>query len=224
MGHVAHGPLYSFADVPIVADLPADQILTREGPLRYRLDTLDPAGSIELVPFHQLHDSRYIVYWPVAEPSRVKERRADLVAADRDSLGLDRMTVDKVAFGEQQPESDHGFRGEDTAVAAAPDGRRSRATGASMAVTLKDPDHQGQGLRIGYRLTGGPAAVAVRLGGVLITEERWDGGTESFDIDYGLPESVRAQHADALDLEFTALDGLATPQITTVRLIRWAAP
>ncbi|MQM26262.1 beta-L-arabinofuranosidase domain-containing protein [Glycomyces albidus] len=224
MGHVARGPLYGFADVPIVADLPADEVLTRQGPLRYRLATADPAGEVELVPFHELHDSRYTVYWPVAEPSRTAQRRTELAAADRGSLALDRMTVDQVAFGEQQPESDHGFRGEATAVAVDPDGRRSRSTTASMAVTLKDPDRLGQSLRIGYRLAGGPAAVAVRVDGVLIAEARWEDGLESFDVDYGLPEAVRAQRAEALDLEFTALDGLPTPAITTVRLIRWITP
>ncbi|RRR98221.1 beta-L-arabinofuranosidase domain-containing protein [Glycomyces terrestris] len=223
MGHVAHGPLLGFADVPIVADLPADEVLEHEGPLRYRLAT--SAGAVELAPFFDLHDSRYTVYWPVAEPAGVQARRADLVAADRDSLNLDRTTVDKVAFGEQQPESDHGFRGRDTEVHVDGDGRRARATTASMAVTLSDPDHRGQGLRVGYRLTGAPAAVAVRLGGVLVAEERWDGGTESYDIDYGLPEALRAEpRPDALDLEITALDGRPTPAITTVRLIRWAAP
>ncbi|WP_112139077.1 beta-L-arabinofuranosidase domain-containing protein [Glycomyces dulcitolivorans] len=225
MGHVAHGPLLGFADTPVVADLAADQVLERQPALRYRLTTADPAGEVELVPFYRLHDSRYTVYWPVAEPSQVGERRAALVAADRDSLALDHLTVDKVAFGEQQPESDHAFRGTGTEVTADADGRRARSTTATMAVTLKDPDRRGHLLRIGYRLTGGPAAVAIRLGGVLVAEARWEDGTAAFDLDYGLPEALRAEpRADALDLEFTALDGLPTPAVTTARLIRWAAP
>ncbi|MCC3765329.1 glycoside hydrolase family 127 protein [Glycomyces sp. TRM65418] len=225
MGHVARGPLLGFADVPVVEDLPADEVLTREGPLRFRLATADPVGGVELVPFHDVHDSRYTIYWPVAEASRTHERRAALAAADRDSLALDAMTVDKVAFGEQQPESDHGFRGEATEVAVDGDGRRARRTAAAMAVTLKDPDRQGHLLRVGYRLEGGPAAVAVRLGGVLLAEERWDEGVGGFDCDYGLPGPLTEEpRAGELELEFTALDGRPTPGVTTVRLLRWAAP
>lgn len=224
MGHVAHGPLMSLGDVPIVPDLPAADVLEPEGPLRYRLATADPAGTVELEPFHGLHDARYTVYWPVAEPSRIAERRAALAAADRDSLALDRTTVDKVAFGEQQPESDHAFRGRDTQVHTTADGRRSRSTTASMAVTFKDPQTQAQGLRIGFRLDG-PAAVAIRLGGVLVAEERWDGGGEAFDLDYPVPGELAAEpRPAALDLELTALDGLPTPAVTTARLTRWAAP
>jgi DUF1680 family protein len=224
MGHVAHGPLRGLGDLPVVEDLPADAVLTREGPLRYRLATADPVGDVELVPFHEVHDSRYTLYWPVAEASHLDERRAALLAADQDSLLLDRMTVDKVAFGEQQPESDHGFRGEATDVTVDAAGRRARRTAAAMAVTLKDPERQAQGLRVGYRLEGGPAAVAVRLGGVLLAEERWDDGEGDLEFDYGLGSLATEPRADAFELEFTALDGRSTPPVTTVRLIRWTAP
>jgi DUF1680 family protein len=225
MGHVARGPLLGFGDLPVVEDLPADAVLTREGPLSYRLATADPAGSVELVPFHEIHDSRYTIYWPVADAAQVEERRAALIAADRDSLALDATTVDKVAFGEQQPESDHGFRGEDTEVSVDAEGRRSRRTAAAMAVTLKDTGHHAHLLRVGYRLAGGPAAVAVRLGGVLLAEERWEEGEGNLEFDYSLLGQLPNEpRADELELEFTALDGLSTPGVTTVRLIRWAAP
>lgn len=222
MGHVAYGPLQGLGDLPIVEDVPAGEVLTREGPLLYRLATADPVGSVELVPFHEIHDSRYTIYWPVAAASQVGERRAALIAADRDSLALDEMTVDKVAFGEQQPESDHGFRGEQTEVSVDADGRRSRRTAATMSVTLKDPEHRAQVLRVGYRLEGGPAAVAVRLGGVLLAEEHWEGGEEHLERDYSIPgELTNEPRADEFTLELTALSGRSTSGITTVRLIRW---
>jgi hypothetical protein len=221
MGHVAHGPLRGLGDLPVVADLPADAVLTREGPLRYRLATADPVGGVELVPFHEVHDSRYTIYWPVADTAHLDERRAALLAADQDSLELDRITVDKVAFGEQQPESDHAFRGEATDVTVDAAGRRARRTAASMTVTLNDPERQARGLRVGYRLEGGPAAVAVRLGGVLLAEERWDEGEGDLEFGYGLGDFADEPRPDALDLEFTALDGRPTPPVAMVRLVRW---
>jgi DUF1680 family protein len=218
MGHVALGPLHGLGDVPIIADDPAEAVLTREGPLHYRLATAEPAGEVELVPFHQIHDSRYTIYWPVADTAELEERRAALIAADSGSLALDERTVDKVAFGEQQPESDHGFRGNATETSVDADGRRSRRTAAAMSVTLKDPEHRAHMLRVGYRLEGGPASVAVRLGGVLLAEEHWEDAEGNFESDYSLAELTKA---DEFELEFTALAGHSTPGITTVRLIRW---
>ena len=44
-GHVAGGPLRPLADVPIVADAGAGDLLTETAPLRYRLRTADPDGG-----------------------------------------------------------------------------------------------------------------------------------------------------------------------------------
>ena len=221
MGHLAHGPLLGFADVPVVEDLDVDRVLTREGPLRFRLATADPVGEVELVPFYEVHDSRYTVYWPVADAADVGKRRAALAEADRGTLALDARTVDAIAFGEQQPESDHGYRGEETRVVVDAAGRRSRRTAASMSVTLRDSGHESRILRIGYRLDGGSASVAVRLNGTPIAVESWDGMEASFDLDYGLPGALTsAARTDELELEFTAVEGRETPGITTVRLLR----
>lgn len=224
MGHVARGPLLGFADLPVVADLPAGEVLTRVGPMRYRLATIDPVGEIDLVPFYEIHDSRYSVYWPVAERSAVSVRRAELVAADRESLALDTMTVDKIAFGEQQPESDHGFQGEETTVTVDLNGRRARSTTAAMAVTLKDEEGTGRLLRVGYRLGGDPAGVAIRIDGHLVAEETFAAGEEAFDVDYGLSDQITTAAVGVFQLEFEALNGLSTPGITTIRLIRWVSP
>lgn len=221
MGHVARGPLLGFADLPIVEDAPAEKVLTREGPLRYRLRFADPEGSVELVPFFEVHDSRYTVYRPVAAADETDRRRSELAAADRDSLALDAMTVDKVAFGEQQPESDHGFRGTGTEVSADAQGRRSRATAERMAVDLKDPERAGRVLRVAYRHQGAPTGVAVRMNGVLVAEAAWEDEQGAYEVDYGLPEALTAgPRATAYELEFTAPEGRPTPGIATVRLLR----
>lgn len=217
MGHVAHGPLRALADAPIVPDTAPEQSLKRDGPLRYRIEFADPAGAAELVPLYEVHDSRYTVYWPVAAADEVERRRAELVA-DRDLLALDARTVDKVALGEQQPESDHGFRGEATEVVIDAGGRRARTTAATMAVTLKDPDREGRLLRIGHRLTGSPTAVTVRLNGSVIATETWTDEQGDYDLDYALPHDLTA--SDEYELELTAPAENPTPPLTTVRLLR----
>ena len=45
-----------------------------------------PAHHVELEPFAGIHDSRYTVYWPVAEAS-VEARRSELRARDLEAHG-----------------------------------------------------------------------------------------------------------------------------------------
>ncbi|WP_158299961.1 beta-L-arabinofuranosidase domain-containing protein [Glycomyces paridis] len=215
MGHIAHGPLHGLADAPIVADLPASDVLERQGPLRYRLTTAD-SGPVDLLPFYELHDARYTVYWPVAESSRVSERRAELAAADRDSLALDALTIDKIAFGEQQPESDHAFTGTDSTVTVDPHGHRARTTTASITAVLNDPDHTARRLRIAYRLTDTPTALTVHLDNTLLAEESWPPGTAHLHIDYPLPPTS----APTRTLKLRATTPHPTPAITTAHLLR----
>jgi uncharacterized protein len=161
-----------------------------------------------------VHDSRYTLYWPVAAPDEVARRRTALVEADRGPLALDAATVDTVAFGEQQSETDHGFRGE-AAVALDAEGRRARTTTARMSVVLNDPEGAGRVLRIGFRHAGGSTGVTLRFNGIRIAEETWEDRHGDTELDYGLPQSLAA-----CTLEIAAPDGKATPGITTVRLLR----
>lgn len=81
-GHIAGGPLLPLADVPIVTDAAAADLLTGTAPLRYLLRTGDPAGIVELEPFAGIHDSRYTVYWPIAAAHSIAARRAELRTRD----------------------------------------------------------------------------------------------------------------------------------------------
>ena len=79
MGHVAAGSLQPMAATPVVADTQA--ISRRATPdVTAVLTVVDPAGrpaTVNLEPFHRMHDCRYTVYWPAGEPA---VRRAELRA------------------------------------------------------------------------------------------------------------------------------------------------
>lgn len=102
-GHVAAGHLLPLADVPIVTDAAAGDLLVETAPLRYRLETDDPNATVELEPFAGIHDSRCTVYWPVAAAGGSEARRAELRERDAE-LVLEGATIDPVALGEQHPE------------------------------------------------------------------------------------------------------------------------
>ena len=169
MGHVADGPLRPLEHLPVVlARSTADPAagLRRLAPdrLAFALDHVDarPGESVTLVPFAGIHDSRYTLYFPLAEPERLHERRAELRAADEAALALHDRTVDTVAAGEQQPESDHRFEGQDT-WSGLTDGRRWRAATGWWSYRLTDPDGTATALQVTHLADedAGPTRVLV---------------------------------------------------------------
>jgi len=205
MGHIAHGPLLPLADTPIVS---AGTAAHRRRDGRYEVDA---AGrTLVLEPFAGIHDERYTVYWPVADDDPAS-RRAELERLD-DGLGLDEATIDAVAFGEQQPESDHGFRGTATSVMTVGD-RRWRVTSGALEVRLAVAG--ARVLRVRYRQATAPTAVIVRLDDEVVATERLDAGEQSLEVDYGIPAGIAGGA-----LSFTAADDLSTPGIGMVRALR----
>ena len=59
------------------------------------------------MPFFELHDSRYMLYWLALSSKTYKEYIANLANEEKARMALEASTVDKVQPGEQQPDSDH---------------------------------------------------------------------------------------------------------------------
>jgi DUF1680 family protein len=64
-------------------------------------------SAIELMPFFELHDARYMMYWLALSEQSYKGYLADLARQEQERQALEARTVDKVQPGEQQPETDH---------------------------------------------------------------------------------------------------------------------
>ena len=61
----------------------------------------------ELMPFFELHDSRYMMYWLALSEDSYQGYLNNLAKQEKERQELEDRTVDKVQPGEQQPESDH---------------------------------------------------------------------------------------------------------------------
>ena len=99
-----------------VEDIAGDLVPVPGKPLHFTLKTrmenrpaLDPEHDItgELLPFFELHDARYMLYWLALSSDGYKEYIDNLAKEEKARMDLDAATVDKVQPGEQQPESDH---------------------------------------------------------------------------------------------------------------------
>jgi len=87
----------------------AEQLKPVEGkPLNFTLDVkMENPMPVNLKPFYQIHDKRYMMYWLALTNDGYKTYLDSLSNIEKEKLALEKRTVDYVATGEQQPESDH---------------------------------------------------------------------------------------------------------------------
>ena len=127
-GHIAAGPRWSLQNMPVIVghkDKVIEKIKKVEGkPLTFTLSGVYPENheGMVLQPFYQLHECRYMVYFPVISEQELADRLERLAQEEKERIALDAITADKVVCGEQQPESDHfvkmeaSFAGDDDGV------------------------------------------------------------------------------------------------------------
>jgi len=233
MAHSPSGPLVPLDKAPVllasVQDLPAH--LTADpasGPMRFRLnDIVEPAASKEglaLMPFFRLHDVRYQMYWQVTSREVFEERRARLAAEEAAKAERDANTLDRVAAGEQQPEVEHAFAGEESNSGNL-NGKRWRQ-GRSFQYTLSTKNEKAVVLSVTYY--GGDAGrpMEILANGVLLAKEELKAGApgEPVELKFPIPADVLAAAKDGnIVVKFQASVG-TTARIFETRLLKAAQP
>ena len=119
-GQYAGGKKLPINEAPILIndniETIADQITPIDGkPLHFALkikmentSQLSTFNSqLELQPFFEIHDSRYMIYWLALSEDSYKGYLDDLAKQEQERQALEASTIDKVQPGEQQPETDH---------------------------------------------------------------------------------------------------------------------
>lgn len=114
-GHIASGTKLPVYEAPIIVEddisAIADKLVPVEGkPLIFltsALNIVNNEDTLELEPFNQIHDSRYMMYWMTLSQSEYQRVLDSITAANADKIALENRTIDFVRTGEQQPESDH---------------------------------------------------------------------------------------------------------------------
>ena len=96
----------------------ADQLQPIEGkPLHFTLTTkMENPIRNEVMPFFEIHDSRYMMYWLALSEKNYKSYLDDLARQEQERQELEARTVDKVQPGEQQPETDHRMETDNSQV------------------------------------------------------------------------------------------------------------
>jgi len=230
MGHVAHGAVCPQDAAPVFVSDQADFIrrfkpvpgqpltFTAPGLIQGRKD----ADKLQLIPFFRLHDSRYMVYWARSTPAQQSLLRVELAKAEEARLALDALTVDQVAPGEQQPETDHGFKGEGAENGIAPAGRWRHAR-QWFSYDLLDPKAEARVLRLSFAKGDAGRRFDLLVNGQRIAEielGRPDTPDEIYTRDFPLPADLARGAGGQLNVKFVAKPGSIAGGLYGLRLLK----
>lgn len=224
-GHIARGKQIPLKDMPIVMGEPENlTALLKPVPdksLTFRLTGLYPdnfADGLELIPFFRLHESRYMIYWPQATADGVKEIQRKIEADERERIRLDGVTVDGVVCGEQQPESDHFIKQEDTWTGFIEDIHWREGRGW-FSYQLKNADLNAKRLYIKYFDNDRNRSFDILINGKLLTTLQLDGGKNDVLQTRIIPIPANSDSSEMLEVTIKAQDKSMTGKIAEVRLL-----
>ncbi|WP_426325133.1 beta-L-arabinofuranosidase domain-containing protein [Pedobacter sp. R-06] len=225
MGHIASGPLFPISDAPLVTGtkgtLANEITLIDKNSLTFSAQNAiyqPKYKSLKLVPFYTLAEKRYVVYFPYSNAEALPERAKAIKLAEEDKMKTEQRTVDLINTGEQQPESDHNFKGEQTDNGTYQE-RHFRNGKAWFSYVLKNKDLSANKLSLTYYGKDKNKNFSILINGVVIENVKLDGNkSDTFYVqEYQIPKELLK--AD-LEVKFVADQGSAIANIYEVRLVR----
>ena len=213
--HIAPGPYLPLESAPMLvsdAESLVTQIKPIEGrPLTFNANSLiQPAQfrDLEFQPLFRTHDARYMVYWRTATPAAYPAVLKEIEAQEQKRQALETRTLDQVMPGEQQPEVDHAFKGEDTGTGMHL-GHRWRDTGRWISYQLKAPASDeplelvltfyGSDRNDGFKLLVNEREIAT----LTLKGDRPD---DFVDMTFLIPPELAAQAKDGITVKLAAGD------------------
>ena len=227
MGHIAQGKMCPLEAAPFLLGN-SNEFIQQLKPVTGRPLTFNASGlingqnaqSIELIPFFRLHEARYAIYWPYTTEADVEKSRAKVAADEQARITLQAKTIDQVAPGEQQPESDHFYKGEQSETGIY-NGRHWRHTRAWFSYELNDKQQEAKTLRITYAGIDSGRHFEIQLNDVVIAKVRSQANSqEFFTVDYAIPKELVKNSNGKYTLKFIATKGSVAGGIYGVRLLR----
>jgi uncharacterized protein len=231
MAHIAPGAYRALESVPMLVgerQTMAEAIEPIPGrPLTFRVRGLiqpEEAQGLVLEPFARVHDSRYMMYWRAVAPADYAQLRRDLRQQEEAKRALELRTLDAVAPGEQQPEVEHQYDGEDAATGVTL-GRHWRDARGWFGYTLRGEPGAAMDLVVTYAAWERDRAFTIKVNDREIARVQMEGNQPDrfVDVTYALPRALTDAAPDGLlQLRFRALEGRRTASIFGVRLVKRA--
>ncbi|HEX7764090.1 MAG TPA: DUF6805 domain-containing protein, partial [Cellvibrio sp.] len=227
MGHIASGQVCPLEAAPFLLGN-SNEFIQQLKPVAGQPLTFNASGlingqdmqQVELVPFFRVHESRYALYLPYSTAADVEKNRATAAAEEKAHLQLQVKTIDQVSPGEQQPESDHFYKGEQ-AETGLHNGRHWRHTRAWFSYELNDKQQEAKTLQITYAGVDTGRQFDIQLNNVVIARVESTGNAQAFfTVDYAIPPDLVKNAKGKYTVKFIAAPGSIAGGIYGVRLLR----
>jgi hypothetical protein len=205
MGHETKGRLYPLDEAFVLVGEGKDHIskIRPLGNLEFELDTL------LLQPFYEIHEARYQMYFQTFSKEGHAENKAALKQRETEALLLESRTVDLVNCGEQQPEVDHGYSGEESR-SGYDDGYFWRSTRSYISYGLSDKNGTANAIEI-------TALDVLKEGNFEILIN--DRPAEKVTME-GKKIRLEIAESKGFVLKIRAKNGQETPRFNQIRLLR----
>ena len=106
------------------------RVVREKGALRWRTNGLLKPDDLTLMPFHQVYEEHYTVYFPVMTSKEWSAEKEKLAAAEKLKAHMAALVTDTVEPGFQQSEVNHSYAGEFSEVGDFKDRKYRHASGA----------------------------------------------------------------------------------------------
>ncbi len=227
-GHIAKGPFLPMTEAPMFISDEKDKLVQNIKPipgenLRFTVENViypEQYKNLVLEPFYKIHEKRYSIYFKNETKEWLDQTKKLLEEQQKAEELLQSITLDYVAPGEQQPESDHGFKSENSSMGTHQN-RHWRDARGWFSYNLQNVNLNASVLRLTYFGLDKGREFTISINGNELARENFTGnkGDGFFEIDYKLPMSI-VQDSKLLEVKFEAINNSVTAGIYGVRLIK----
>ena len=228
MAHIANGPLVPIQDAPLIygekSNLTSAVKSIDKNAFSHSISDLiyqDKYKNLKLVPFYTIHNARYMLYWPYTKTENLANKVNEIKNWEEKMLALDLNTIDFVKCGEQQPESDHNFKGEKTNTGIFKD-LQFRNGNDWFSYDFKNKELASKTIMLTLYGADKNKSFDVFANDILVSSIKLDGkdGDQFVDKYFPLPTALINQNPEKIIVKFIATKGLAIAGIYEIRLMK----
>jgi hypothetical protein len=230
-GHIPSGKKLPVDKAPIfvadsISSITHDLVPIKNEPLHFTVKNVKVVNpiKIELQPFYQIYDARYMMYWMALSKEGYQQYIDSVAASEKEKLELEKRTIDFVNPGEQQPEVDHAMQAEKSRTGNNQDQMfREAFNGGFFSYNMATNHQTNLSLMVRYwgAEWGGHKFEIYVDDKKLVTEDntgRWN-LSQFKEVTYPIPDEM-VKDKDHVRIKFVALDRSSAGPVYYVRLIK----
>lgn len=229
-GQYPGGKMLPVDQAPILIEDDIENIASKlmpvkDEPLHFNLNVkMENSIDVKLEPFSNIHDARYMIYWLALTNNGYKLYMDSLSTIEKEKISLEKRTIDFVATGEQQPETDHAMQKENSNSGNTNhEFFRDASRGGYFSYEMKTNSETELSLIVRYwgAEWGGRKFDIYIDDEKLLTEDntgRWN-QSKFQDLEYAIPNSM-VQGKNHIRVKFQSISGNKAGAVYYIRLVR----